>query len=61
MKISAKTARKLIKSGKANIAGKMSTDRWPQGDQYWIINDNAAMRTLHVLVSAAPKLDHCKN
>ena len=58
MKISAKTARKLIKSGKANVVGKTSTDLL--GDQYWIINDYASMRTLHVSISAAPRLDHCK-
>ena len=58
MKISPKLARKLIKSGKANVVGKTSTDSL--GDQYWIINDNAAMRTLHVLILAAPRLNHCK-
>jgi hypothetical protein len=60
MKISAQTARKIIKANKANIVGKMSTQRWPDGDHFWIINDNAKMQTLHVKVADAPKLNLCK-
>jgi hypothetical protein len=58
MRISAKTARKKIKSGTAWIEGKMSTGyRYPEGDVYWIITDGGAMTTHHVLVSDAPNLD----
>ena len=61
MKTSVKTARKLIKAGRACVVGKMSTGhQYPDGVDHWIINDNAAMRTLHVPVAAAPKLDQCR-
>ena len=61
MKTSAKTARKLIKQGRANVVGKMSTGyRYLEDYEYWVINDSVAMRTLHVLVSDAPKLDQTR-
>jgi len=61
MKISAKTAKKKIKSGVAWIDGKMSTGhRYPEGDEYWIITDSGQMKTHHVLVDDAPDLDQVK-
>ena len=59
MKISAKKARKSIKSGNAWVVGRMSTGH-PEGEEYWIVNDSASMETLHVLVSSAPSLDKTK-
>lgn len=54
----AKTATRKIKSGTACVVGKMSTGHiYPEGDEYWIVNDNANMQTLHVLVADAPNLD----
>jgi len=61
MKISAKTARKKIKSGNAWVEGKMSSGyRYPEGEEYWIITDSAEMETYHVRVSDAPRLDKTK-
>jgi len=61
MKISAKKARKKIKSGNAWVEGKMSSGyRYPEGEDYWIITDTAEMETYHVLVSDAPRLDKTK-
>ena len=61
MKISAKIARKKIKSGNAWVEGKMSTGHsYPEGDEYWIITDAAEMETHHVLVGDAPRLNKTK-
>jgi len=61
MKISAKTAKKKIKSGTAWIEGKMSTGyHYPEGEEYWIITDGEQMATHHVLVDDAPNLDQVK-
>lgn len=58
MKITAKTATRKIKSGTAFVVGKCSTGhQYPDGDEYWIINDCAKMETHHCLVSEAPNLD----
>lgn len=56
MKIAASTARKYIKSGRATVVGACSTESWPNGTQYWVLNDHVACRTLHVAVDDAPKL-----
>jgi hypothetical protein len=62
MKISAKTARKKIKSGTAWIEGKMSTGyRYPEGEEYWILTDGAQETTHHVLVDDDPELDQVKS
>ena len=58
MKITAKAAAEKITAGTAWITGKMSDgNSYPEGDEYWVINDSATMETHHVLVSDAPELD----
>jgi len=58
MKIKAITAIRKIKAGTAWVVGKMSTgSTYPEGYEYWIINDAAKMETHHVLVDDSPNLD----
>ena len=58
MKITVNAAVDKIAAGTAWVAGKMSDgNSYPEGDQYWIINDSATMETHHVLVSESPDLE----